>query len=95
MGADIARSHHERWDGSGYPDGLSKTAIPLSARIVSVADVYDALRSKRPYKEPFSHEKASKIVLEGRGTFFDPAVIDAFEASSDTMDGTWNSPQGG
>ena len=93
MGAEIARSHHERWDGSGYPDGLSKTAIPLSARIVSVADVYDALRSKRPYKEPFSHEKASTIVLEGRGTFFDPAVIDAFEASRDAMDGTWTSLQ--
>lgn len=94
MGADIARSHHERWDGSGYPDGLSKTAIPLSARIVSIADVYDALRSKRPYKVPFSHEKASAIILEGRGTFFDPAMIDAFEASSDAMDATWSSLQG-
>lgn len=78
MGIRIARSHHERWDGSGYPDGISGTDIPLSARIMSLADVYDALRSNRVYKKAYDHEKASRIILEGRGTQFDPAVLDAF-----------------
>ncbi len=94
MGADIARSHHECWDGSGYPDGLSGTAIPLSARTVSVADVYDALRSKRPYKEPFSHAKSLEIIMDGYGSFFDPAVLDAFQAHQTEMDQTWSSLQG-
>lgn len=79
MGRDIAYSHHERWDGTGYPRGLKGEDIPLASRIVAIADVYDALSSKRPYKEPFSHEKSMKIIREGRGTQFDPDVLDAFE----------------
>jgi PAS domain S-box-containing protein len=78
MGMDIARSHHEKWDGSGYPDGLRGADIPLAARIVAVADVYDALRARRPYKEPFPHEKACAIIIEGGGKHFDPEVIVAF-----------------
>lgn len=78
MGIAVAHSHHEKWDGSGYPDGIAGLAIPLSARIMAVADVYDALRSKRPYKEPFPHEKSRDIILEGSGTYFDPSVVDAF-----------------
>ncbi|MGE4345468.1 MAG: HD domain-containing phosphohydrolase [Geoalkalibacter sp.] len=80
MGIAIARSHHEKWDGSGYPDGLSGEDIPLSARIMALADVYDALRSKRPYKEAFSREKARTIIEEGAGTHFDPVVVEAFLA---------------
>jgi len=79
MGRDIAYCHHERWDGNGYPFGLVKDEIPLSARIVALADVYDALTSRRPYKEPFSHEKATSIITEGVGSQFDPAVFQAFE----------------
>jgi putative two-component system response regulator len=83
MGRDIAYYHHEKWEGSGYPFGLSGDEIPLAARIVAVADVYDALSSKRPYKEPFSHEKSMNIILEGRGKHFDPRVVDAFAARCD------------
>ncbi|WP_035276915.1 HD domain-containing phosphohydrolase [Desulforegula conservatrix] len=78
MGRSIARHHHERWDGKGYPDGLSGTSIPLSARIMSLVDVYDALRSERCYKPPFSHEKAVEIISEGSGTQFDPDIVKAF-----------------
>jgi putative two-component system response regulator len=85
MGIELTRSHHERWDGAGYPDGLATTEIPLSARIMSVADVYDALRSRRPYKEPFSHERAVSILAEGRETQFDPNVVDAFLEIADTF----------
>jgi putative two-component system response regulator len=79
----IARSHHERWDGTGYPDGLQGEAIPLSARLMAVADVYDALRSVRPYKKAFSHEEAVGMLLEQRGRHFDPAAIDAFVVLQD------------
>ncbi len=85
MGRDIAYHHHERWDGKGYPLGLAENDIPLAARIVAVSDVYDALTSKRPYKEPFSHEKSRELVLEGRGTQFDPVVVDAFMAREDEI----------
>lgn len=78
--ARIALSHHERWDGTGYPDGLAGEAIPIEARIVAIADVYDALRSNRPYKGPFAAETARRIIEEGRGTHFDPKVVDAFMA---------------
>ncbi|SLM13402.1 putative sensory transduction system regulatory protein (modular protein) [uncultured spirochete] len=74
----IARHHHERWDGSGYPDGLAGESIPLAARVVSLADVYDALRSTRPYKKAYSHEDAVRIIREGRGTQFDPDLVDVF-----------------
>jgi len=80
MGVAIARSHHEKWNGSGYPDGLSGENIPLSARIMAVADVYDALRSKRPYKDAFTHEESCSIIRGGSGQHFDPAIVDAFIA---------------
>jgi putative two-component system response regulator len=74
---EIAGSHHERWDGSGYPRGLAGTEIPLAARLMSVADCYDALRSRRPYKEPWSHEEAMEELLKLKGSAFCPHVIDA------------------
>jgi putative two-component system response regulator len=80
MGIAVAHFHHERWDGGGYPDGLAGEDIPLSARIMALADVYDALRSQRPYKAAFSHEKSFGMILEGAGSHFDPAIIDAFKA---------------
>lgn len=75
---EIALSHHEKWDGSGYPNQLKGDDIPLSGRLMALADVYDALISKRVYKPAFSHDKAKKIILEGRDKHFDPEVIDAF-----------------
>lgn len=77
---EIARTHHERYDGTGYPQGLKGDAIPLFGRICAVADVYDALTSKRPYKEAFAEDKALAIMREGRGNHFDPVVLDAFFA---------------
>lgn len=77
---EIALSHQEKWDGSGYPQGLSGEAIPISARLMAVADVYDALISERYYKRAFSHEEAVGIILEGRGSHFDPDVVGAFQA---------------
>lgn len=74
----IARTHHEKWDGSGYPDGLKGEEIPIPGRLMALADVYDALISKRVYKAPMPHEKAVEIIREGRGTHFDPDVVDAF-----------------
>ena len=79
MGKKIAYFHHEKWDGSGYPYGLKNKDIPLSARIVAIADVYDALTSKRVYKPPFLHDDAKQIILDGSGTHFDPVLIDAFK----------------
>ena len=78
MARDIAATHHERIDGSGYPAGLCGEEIPLSGRITALADVYDALTTKRVYKDTFSHEKAKSIILEGRGSHFDPDIVDAF-----------------
>jgi putative two-component system response regulator len=80
MGIKIARWHHERWDGGGYPDGLAGEDIPLCARIMAVADVYDALTSVRSYKSEFSHAEGRAIVVSGSGTQFDPAIVDAFLA---------------
>jgi len=77
---EIAQSHHERWDGAGYPQGLVGEAIPIAARLMALADVYDALRSRRVYKEAYVAEAAEQIIREGRGSQFDPAVVDAFEA---------------
>ena len=76
---EIAHHHHENWDGSGYPDGLAGTAIPLSARLMAVADVYDALTCRRIYKEPFSHAEALRFITEGCGAKFDPVLVQAFE----------------
>jgi putative two-component system response regulator len=79
---EIAYSHQEKWDGSGYPLGLSGDAIPVSARLMAVADVYDALVSKRVYKEAFTHEVSCELMIKGRGSHFDPDVLDAFIAIS-------------
>jgi putative two-component system response regulator len=74
----IALFHHERWDGNGYPLGLAAEMIPIEARIVGLVDVYDALSSKRPYKDPFPEARCQKLIEEGSGTQFDPAVVFAF-----------------
>jgi response regulator RpfG family c-di-GMP phosphodiesterase len=79
---EIALRHHERWDGKGYPGGLAGNDISLSARLMAVADVYDALISRRSYKDALSHEQASGVILQGKGTQFDPDVVDAFLAIS-------------
>ena len=81
----LAYGHHERWDGKGYPEGLKGKEIPLQARMMSIADVYDALVSKRPYKKPFTHEEAVRIISEGRGTQFDPDLVDVFISLSDEI----------
>lgn len=78
MARDIAAAHHERWDGKGYPAGLAGIVIPLAARIVSVADVYDALRSRRVYKDAYSHDEARDIIAAEAGKQFDPDVVGAF-----------------
>ncbi|MFO0919784.1 MAG: response regulator [Planctomycetaceae bacterium] len=80
---DIAATHHERWDGTGYPNKLSGRDIPLCGRIVSLADVYDALSSRRVYKDAFTHVAARSIIVEGSGTHFDPDIVDAFLAIED------------
>lgn len=78
MGHVIAMQHHEKWDGTGYPNGMAGEAIHIFARIVSIVDVYDALSSERPYKPPFSGEKTLEIMSEGKGSFFDPVLLDHF-----------------
>ena len=83
LGREISLTHHEKWDGSGYPAGLRGDEIPVSGRLMAVADVYDALISKRVYKRAFSHEKAIEIICEGRGRHFDPDVVDAVKAIED------------
>jgi putative two-component system response regulator len=82
MAKDIALCHHERWDGTGYPYRLEGEMIPLSARIVTIADVYDALRMERSYKPALSHEIAKKQILEEGGSHFDPALIEIFDSIS-------------
>lgn len=79
---EIALSHQEKWDGSGYPEGLSGEDIPISARLMAVADVFDALMSRRPYKEPMSGADALAIVSQGAGSHFDPVIVNAFESVS-------------
>ena len=83
MGVDVARSHHEKWDGGGYPDGLKGATIPLAARIVAVADFYDALTSNRCYRLAFSHEETCRMIQESSGTHFDPDVVAAFSTLDD------------
>ena len=78
LAKEIAYSHQEKWDGSGYPEGLSGDQIPISARLMALADVYDALISRRVYKEPMPHEEAVAIIQSGRGVHFDPDIVDAF-----------------
>ena len=78
MAKEIALYHHEKWDGSGYPEGLAGENIPVPARLMAIADVYDALICRRSYKEELSHDEAYRIIVSGRGTHFDPEVVDAF-----------------
>jgi len=78
LGKQIAYRHHEKWDGSGYPGGLAGEGIPLSARIVALADVYDALTTRRKYKEAFSHKRTRQIIIDLKGTHFDPDLVDTF-----------------
>ena len=89
MGSEIALNHHEHWDGSGYPNGLKGEAIPLAARIMQICDVYDALRSKRPYKPPIDHPRTVEIIVQGDGRtqpeHFDPAVLAGFTAQADRL----------
>ncbi len=85
VAGEIAATHHEKWDGTGYPRGLAGEAIPLSGRIMAAADIYDALISRRCYKEPFSHERATALMRESHGTIFDPVVLDAFFGIEDEI----------
>jgi putative two-component system response regulator len=85
MGEMIALTHHEKWDGSGYPRGISGRKIPLAGRIVALADAFDAMTSKRPYKDAFSIEKSNRIILQERGKHFDPDVVDAFFSIQDAI----------
>lgn len=78
MGMDITRYHHEKWDGTGYPSGIKGEEIPLAGRIMAIVDVYDALRSKRVYKEAYSHAKSMKLIKDNRGKHFDPELVDVF-----------------
>jgi putative two-component system response regulator len=79
--------HHEKWDGSGYPHGLAGKDIPLLGRMMAIADVYDALTSERPYKKAFSHEEAAGIIVEGKGTHFDPQLVELFEKVAESFIG--------
>ena len=81
----MIRSHHERWDGTGYPDHLVGPAIPLSARIFAVADAVDAMTGERPYREPASWDVATKEIVSQRGRQFDPDVVDAFMRENETL----------
>ena len=74
----IVRHHHENWDGTGYPDGLRGEAIPIGARVLAIVDCYDALTSDRPYRRSLSHERATAMILERKGTMYEPAIADAF-----------------
>ena len=82
----IAVSHHEKWNGSGYPYGLADHQIPLMGRLMAIADVYDALVSERPYKQPFSHGEAARIIINDAGTHFDPALVEVFKSVADEFD---------
>jgi len=86
LGKEIAYYHHESWDGHGYPEGLKGENIPLSARIVALADVYDALTTRRVYKEAYSHQQAVDIILSEKGKKFDPEIVDAFEVNMEEFD---------
>jgi putative two-component system response regulator len=92
-GVIIARSHHERWDGKGYPEGLKGEEIPLFARIVALADVYDALRSKRVYKPAMSHEESCAIIYQGSGCEFDPKIVEAFRGINQIVREFWDAKQ--
>src|SRR6185436_2042515 len=82
LAKDIVYTHHERWDGKGYPRGLSGEQIPIPGRVMAVVDVYDALTSSRCYRAPMPHDRAVEVIVKGNGTHFDPAVVDAFHRSA-------------
>jgi adenylate cyclase len=86
MAKDIVYTHHEKWDGSGYPEGLKGTQIPIPGRLMALVDVYDAVRTRSLYRQPMSHEDAVGLIRRGRGTHFDPAVVDAFLSVSAIME---------
>jgi putative two-component system response regulator len=87
VACDLVYSHHERWDGSGYPKKLKGNEIPLAGRILAVADVYDALVNERPYKPGVPHAQAVAMIVAGRGTLFDPEVVDAFVSTQQAWEG--------
>ena len=90
LAENVAHFHHERWDGSGYPDHLKGEEIPLEARIMAVADVYDALVSKRVYKDKMPYEKANSIIMEGMGSQFDPALEPIYTAARPRLEAYYN-----
>lgn len=94
LAKDIAYCHHERWDGTGYPNGLKGEEIPVYARIMAVADVYDALTQVRPYKDAYTHEQATKIIIEEKGRLFDPRLVDLFVAANERFKDTLLSKNG-
>lgn len=93
MGIKIAKSHHEKWNGQGYPDGLSGDDIPLSARIMAIVDVYDAVRSKRIYKPPISHQKTCEIIQRESGTHFDTTLVEVFTSLQTRFNEIWSDLQ--
>jgi response regulator RpfG family c-di-GMP phosphodiesterase len=94
LAIEIAEGHHEKWDGSGYPYGRRREEIPISARIVALADVFDALTSQRPYKKPFSFQQSIDIIKEGAGKHFDPEIVEVFMDNLDIVKRTYLSFQG-
>jgi len=78
MAKDIVYTHHEWWDGKGYPRGLKGNGIPIAGRLVAVVDVYDAMTARRLYRQPVTHDEAVELIVKGKGTHFDPDVVDAF-----------------
>ncbi|MDR2788007.1 MAG: response regulator [Candidatus Accumulibacter sp.] len=84
----FAGTHHEKWDGTGYPNGTAGEDIPLPGRLMAIVDVYDALVSERPYKKPYPHEEAVRIILDGKGTHFDPVLVDVFKQVADQFPAT-------
>jgi len=82
----IAGTHHEKWDGSGYPAGLIGKSIPLEGRLMAIVDVYDALVSERPYKKAFDHKRACEIIEESAGSHFDPILVEVFKKVADKFE---------
>ena len=91
MAFQVARNHHEKWNGNGYPDGLSVTDIPLCARIMAVADVFDAVSAKRCYRDAMPLEQCYDIIQKGRGNDFDPDIVDVFLANKDKVEEIYRS----